>query len=187
VLYDTYGLQVVGLSNAISGCLGGYSGSYIFSQTIFLMRARVRRRLATLVIFVIQLTVVAMPLSPLPYVPNAFFGAILIFIMIDLAADWLYKAYWKLSLQEYFNLWASFVLIVRFGLETGMLLGCIVCALGFMLAYARSNTHEFVEGRARVIRSRFHAIVLRHALQSNALTCLQLNGARPSIPPRCCV
>jgi hypothetical protein len=50
-----------------------------------------------------------------------------------------------------------------------------------MLAYARSNTHEFVEGRARVIRSRFHAIVLRHALQSNALTCLQLNGARPSI------
>jgi hypothetical protein len=58
-----------------------------------------------------------------------------------------------------------------------MLLGCIVCALGFMLAYARAVTHEFVEGRARVIRSRFHAIVLRHALQSNALTCLQLNGA----------
>jgi SulP family sulfate permease len=66
------------MSNAISGALGGYSGSYIFSQTIFLMRANVQRRVSTGVIFVCQILVVVVPASPLPYIPNAFFGAILV-------------------------------------------------------------------------------------------------------------
>lgn len=39
--------QVVGASNAVSGLLGGYAGSYIFSQTIFNMRAGVTSRITT--------------------------------------------------------------------------------------------------------------------------------------------
>jgi len=31
-------LQTVGLSNLLSGCCGGFTGSYIFSQTIFNLR-----------------------------------------------------------------------------------------------------------------------------------------------------
>jgi hypothetical protein len=31
-------LQTVGWSNFVSGCCGGYTGSYIFSQTIFTLR-----------------------------------------------------------------------------------------------------------------------------------------------------
>ncbi|CAN0497868.1 unnamed protein product, partial [Laminaria digitata] len=34
-------LQTVGWSNAVSGLLGGFTGSYIFSQTIFNLRAGV--------------------------------------------------------------------------------------------------------------------------------------------------
>ena len=37
-------LMVVGLSNVISGLLGGYTGSYIFSQTIFTARTKVNSR-----------------------------------------------------------------------------------------------------------------------------------------------
>ena len=33
-----------------------------------------------------------MPTSPLPYVPNFFFGALLVFIMLDLSVDWLWHA-----------------------------------------------------------------------------------------------
>ena len=38
-------LRTVGMSNALSGVLGGYTGSYIFSQTIFNLRARVESRI----------------------------------------------------------------------------------------------------------------------------------------------
>lgn len=36
-------LMTVGVSNIVSGALGGYTGSYIFSQTIFNLRAKVNR------------------------------------------------------------------------------------------------------------------------------------------------
>ena len=35
--YD-HELKTVGISNVVSGVTGGYSGSYIFSQTIFTLR-----------------------------------------------------------------------------------------------------------------------------------------------------
>jgi len=34
-------LKMIGLSNFFSGITGGFTGSYIFSQTIFTLRARV--------------------------------------------------------------------------------------------------------------------------------------------------
>lgn len=38
-------LQTVGISNICSGLTGGFTGSYIFSQTIFTMRAGIRSRM----------------------------------------------------------------------------------------------------------------------------------------------
>jgi len=169
-------LMVVGAANTLSGFTGGFTGSYIFSQTIFLMRAGVDNRLATWFATVLQFLFFLMPTSPLPYVPNFFFGALLVFIMLDLSVDWLWHARRKLSLLEYGNLWAALALIIVFDLELGMLLGCLVCALGFVFTYARMTSFEFVEGRARVVRSRYHAAVLSHAQQTHALSCIQLNG-----------
>ena len=46
--------QVVGASNTISGLMGGYTGSYIFSQTIFIMRAGVESRLTVILSTVLE-------------------------------------------------------------------------------------------------------------------------------------
>jgi MFS superfamily sulfate permease-like transporter len=104
------------------------------------------------------------------------FRALLVFIMFDLAVDWLWYARLKLSFVEYVNLWASLLLVIVFDLELGMLLGCLVCAVGFVVTYARATSFEFVEGRARVVRTRYHSAVLKHAQQSHALSCIQLTG-----------
>lgn len=73
-------LKTVGLSNVVSGCLGGYTGSYIFSQTIFNLRARVDSRLTGLVIVLLEGLVFALPFSPMAYVPRALFGGLLLLI-----------------------------------------------------------------------------------------------------------
>ncbi|KAL7537523.1 hypothetical protein ACHAXR_007882 [Thalassiosira sp. AJA248-18] len=48
-------LKTVGLSNIISGLAGGYTGSYIFSQTIFSLRMGIRSRLMGYTIAVLAL------------------------------------------------------------------------------------------------------------------------------------
>ena len=67
--YD-HELKTVGMSNAISGALGGYTGSYIFSQTIFNLRAKVKSRLTGVVISCAEGLVFLLPFSVLAYVPK---------------------------------------------------------------------------------------------------------------------
>jgi len=46
------------------GLIGaGYTGSYIFSQTVFTMRAGVRNRLCGMVVAIMELIVFALPFS----------------------------------------------------------------------------------------------------------------------------
>jgi SulP family sulfate permease len=76
----------------VSGMLGGYTGSYIFSQTIFCMRAGSTRLTGFIVAF-FMFCVFVIPVSIMSYVPKFLFGAILTFIALELMIDWLFKAY----------------------------------------------------------------------------------------------
>ena len=58
-------LMTVGWSNLISGCLGGFPGSYIFSQTIFTYRTKCRTRSVGLIVLVTELAVFFMSIDPL--------------------------------------------------------------------------------------------------------------------------
>lgn len=69
-----YELRMVGLSNIISGITGGYTGSYIFSQTIFSLRAGIRSRTSGYIIALCEFITVVIPVSILDYVPNFIFG-----------------------------------------------------------------------------------------------------------------
>jgi MFS superfamily sulfate permease-like transporter len=50
-------LQMIGWSNIISGSTGGYTGSYIFSQSIFSLRAGINSRLAGFVLAFCELLI----------------------------------------------------------------------------------------------------------------------------------
>ena len=59
----------VGISNLVSGLLGGYTGSYIFSQTILNMRGKVANRVSGTVIFILEMVLVfGCPVPPTAFV-----------------------------------------------------------------------------------------------------------------------
>eukprot|EP00048_Salpingoeca_helianthica_P005435 m.87854 g.87854 ORF g.87854 m.87854 type:complete len:936 (+) comp13596_c0_seq1:303-3110(+) len=146
-------LRTVGLSNLISGATGGFTGSYIFSQTIFTMRARVESRLVGVVVVLCSLITFALPFSVLAYFPKFLFGAILVFIAFDLLSSWLYHSWRLVRRVEYFIIWATFIAINALNLEYGMLIGIGVAVLVFIFEYSNSRTITVVSRPSKVVRS----------------------------------
>merc|ERR1712008_638742 len=126
-----YELRMVGLSNIISGITGGYTGSYIFSQTIFSLRAGIRSRASGYIIAICELITVVIPVSILDYVPNFIFGSLLIVICVDLMIEWLWDVRGKLTNASYAVALSTFVLIQFVGIEGGILAG-----VGFHIFFA---------------------------------------------------
>ena len=65
-------LQTVGFANFVSGCCGGYTGSYIFSQTIFNLRRGITddARVCGWTIAFLEMVVVVAPVSVPSYLPK---------------------------------------------------------------------------------------------------------------------
>ena len=119
-------LIMVGISNMVSGLTGGYTGSYIFSQTIFSLRAGIGERLAGFVLAAVQLTVIVTPFPILTYVPNFFYGSLLSMICIDLMYEWLWDFRTKATIAEYIIGLSTFGLINLLGVEYGIISGVFV-------------------------------------------------------------
>ena len=119
-------LGVVGISNLVSGLTGGYTGSYIFSQTIFSLRIGVRSRVAGFSIALFQLIIILCPFPLLAYVPNFFYGSLLSMICIDLVYEWLWEFRAKVTTAEYIIGLSTFGLIQVLGVEYGIIAGVAV-------------------------------------------------------------
>ena len=122
-------LSTVGLSNCLSGVTGGYTGSYIFSQSIFSLRAGIRSRLSGYILALSEAIIVVLPVNILAYVPLFFFGSLLVMICVDLIVEWLWEVRLKMSKAEYSVAISTFLLIMILGVEWGILAGiCIYVA-----------------------------------------------------------
>lgn len=130
-----YELRMIGLSNVISGISGGYTGSYIFSQSIFSLRAGIRSPLMGYVIALCEAITIVIPISILSYVPNFVFGSLLMMICVDLMVEWLWDVRKKLTSAEYFVALSTFFFIqltsVEYGIISGVVLHFILRKLGF--------------------------------------------------------
>mmetsp|Transcript_34589 Transcript_34589/g.81539 ORF Transcript_34589/g.81539 Transcript_34589/m.81539 type:complete len:615 (-) Transcript_34589:29-1873(-) len=125
-------LRMVGISNFVSGLTGGYTGSYIFSQTIFSLRIGVRSRISGFSIAFFTLLVIVVPFPVLSYVPNFFYGSLLSMICIDLVYEWLWEFRYKVTLGEYLIGLSTFGLIQGLGVEYGIVAGVllyVICRL----------------------------------------------------------
>jgi MFS superfamily sulfate permease-like transporter len=94
-------LRTVGIGNLASGLCLGFTGSYIFSQTIFTYRTGVHSRIIGVLIMVVFAYVVASPVNILQVAPLFFLGSTLIFIGYDLLYEWLFEIRGRLYLSEY--------------------------------------------------------------------------------------
>lgn len=138
-------LKMVGLSNLVSGLTGGYTGSYIFSQSIFSLRAGIRSRIAGYVLAACQVVYLLVPFPILAYVPNFFFGSLLSMICVDLMYEWLWDVRNKVTPVEYMVCLATFGLIQVAGVEYGILLGVVVFLLCQRLGFDVGNQRQNAE------------------------------------------
>ncbi|CAD7702019.1 unnamed protein product [Ostreobium quekettii] len=130
----------VGIANILCGSMGaGYTGSLIFSQTIFNIRSGVDSRVNGIVVALVEYVLFAVPFSPVNYLPNFFFGALTIWIGVDILLDWLVISYTKVTLMEYGLLWITFIGVVALGLGKGLILGVVASLLHFAISYAKVN------------------------------------------------
>jgi len=73
-------LVVIGCGNMLSGLCLGFTGSYIFSQSIFTYRTGVHSRWMGAIIVLVFAYVLASPVNLLQVTPLFFLGSTLIFI-----------------------------------------------------------------------------------------------------------
>ncbi|CAM9630193.1 unnamed protein product, partial [Ectocarpus sp. 8 AP-2014] len=168
-------LQTVGWSNVISGLFGGFTGSYIFSQTIFNLRAGVDTRAASAVSFVMLLAVAASPASVISFLPRCFFGSLLILVAVDLMVEWLWQARLKMMPAEYLVCLATFCSIQAWGVEKGMVAGLVLAALSFTVTYAQVPTVMTARVKASTVMRTFEERVILKAHQEQTVV-LELQG-----------
>lgn len=136
-------LTTVGLSNLFSGATGGFTGSYIFSQTIFNLRRGVNGRLCGFIIGSFEALVIVLPFSITSYTPKFLYGSLLILIAVDLMADWLIFAFKKMPLIEVCICWMTFAAIQFAGIEIGLVVGIIFAFAGFCISYTAALLKRF--------------------------------------------
>ena len=169
-------LKTVGVANVAAGAIGaGFTGSYIFSQTIFSMNNNVKSRAMGLVIVAAEFAAFFSPVSVVPLFPLCLFGSLLTLFGVEILMDWLVHSKEKVGGgAEYLLLWGTFLSIVFLGLERGVAAGLLLCIAQFSLAYARvsATASHVAPSRAGAARPPAQRDLLAHFSRHRAAIAL---------------
>ncbi|KAH9257873.1 hypothetical protein BASA81_003892 [Batrachochytrium salamandrivorans] len=169
-------LETVGISNVVSGLFGGYTGSYIFSMTIFTRRTGSQTRWIGLFLAGFELVLFLAPFNLMSFVPRFFFAGTLIFIAFDLMAEWLFAVYFRVSGREFGLVLITFLAITfSEDLVLGILIGSLAAIVNFISLYSMVDPVVAASNRSNVLRD-FEARKILHELNDSRITSLKLNG-----------
>ncbi|KAL4452289.1 hypothetical protein ABPG75_007951 [Micractinium tetrahymenae] len=149
-------LITIGASNLVTAASGfGFTGSFIFSQTLFVLRMGADSRLMGLTLAAIELAVFMAPINVMAFLPKFYFGGLTAWIGQDILKDWLFLASNRMAKVEYALLLATFALVLLFGLEVGIGAGIVLAALHFAYSYSRVHmtASTVVPSRSGAVRT----------------------------------
>ena len=135
----------------MSGITLGFTGSYIFSQTIFTYRTGIHDRCIGVMIMIVYMYIVASPVNILEVAPLFFLGSTLIFIGYDLMFEWLWEVRHQVFLTEYCIVWFTFIFIHAVGINFGILMGVLIAICDQILTTAQSAGINRIEKRSRAV------------------------------------
>jgi len=173
-------LTTVGISNLVSGLAGGFTGSYIFSQTIFTYRTGCRSRWIGILVAFTFIAVVISTVNFLEVTPLFFLGSTLVFIGFDLIFEWVVEVRHKLLLSEYIVLLATFVAIQFLGINGGIGLGIVVAIFDFVWTTASVSSVKRVSRRSMAFyRPQERSFIENHVYNSQhpKIATLEVSGA----------
>ena len=153
--------------SVMSGLTFGFTGSYIFSQTIFTYRTGVHSRLIGSLIMCVFLYIVVSPVNVLEISPLFFLGSTLIFIGYDLLYEWLWEVRHQVFLSEYGIVWFTFCAIHVVGIDFGIVIGVLIAIVEQIVMTAQTSSISRVEKRSRAVWTPSDAKLLHdHAYSS---------------------
>ena len=138
----------------MSGLGLGFTGSYIFSQTIFTYRTGVHSRWIGALICVVYILVVVSTVNLLQIAPLFFLGSTLIFIGYDLLFEWLYEIRESILFSEYATIWGTFVAIQVVGVDAGIIIGVLFAILENVVTTAQGTFVHRIQKRSRAVWSK---------------------------------
>jgi SulP family sulfate permease len=169
-------IMTIGVSNLASGLLGGFTGSYIFSQTLFSQKKGVASPVNGLVVCIGELVLFFSSVDLMSYMPLPYVGSVMALFGIDIMYDWLIKTYHQVDTLEYALLWLTFIVIwgiagsSAFGLIEGMTLGSLAAACFFGCLYAQQPCYSRVFRYSSQVRAPRQRQVL-NSLEQQLFVC----------------
>jgi len=157
-------LMVAGFGNLISGMAGGLAGFQDISfSTLNYVTTGGKRMVGILAALMIGATLF-IGTSVVLYIPKFIFGAVLIYLGIELLMDWVYEAWLKFSRIDFLVIVTILVVLAVSGVLQGIVAGLILAVAMFAVSYSRINVIKFAftgrEFRSRVTRAPYENQVL---------------------------
>ena len=163
-------LRVTGAANIAVGLLGGAVGYHALAESVLVHRMGARSRVTSTVAALSCVLPLFLGASILSYVPKLLVGGLLIFLGLAFLAEWLYDAWFKLSREDYLQVWLILGVVSAFGFLQGVAVGIGIALFMFVLTYSRVDVVTNV-----LTRGTYHSTVDRPNAQCQIL---QDNGER---------
>ena len=172
-------LKIAGFANLIAGLGGGLVGYHSFSGSLLVSKIGSQRsRVPYVLIGLMGMVALVLGTSAISLVPKFLLGGLAAFLGLSLLAEWLYDAWFNLSLPDYLNVLIILNVVIFAGFLWGVGIGIIVAVILFTIDYSRTpvirNHLSGVAYRSRVRRLPSQERVLRE--KGEAISIFQLQG-----------
>lgn len=136
-------LEAAGIANVCSGLLGGIVGSHTIGATLLGCKMGGNNRLASIVVSVFYLIVLAAGLALLAFFPRFVAGGSLLFIGIPLIRAWVYDGWFKLSRIDYGVMLLITISVTTIGFMEGVVVGLVAAIVLFVWKYSQIHVIRY--------------------------------------------
>jgi SulP family sulfate permease len=141
-------LRSVGVQNLLAGAGGGLPAFHSVPLTLLVRRFRTPGVAAGLIVAAACVAAIASGDAFLAHVPTPILGAMVLWVGLSLAIDWLVRSYGRLPFREYLVVLLIVAVIVTGGLGAGLVVGLVAAAVLFAVEYGRVEiVRHVVSGR----------------------------------------
>jgi SulP family sulfate permease len=150
-------LVVAGFGNLFAGLAGGLAGFQDISFSTLNHTMTGGKRMVGILTALMIAATLFVGTSAVLYIPKFVFGAVLIYLGIELLMDWVYAAWFKFSRIDFLVVITILVILAVSGVLQGIIAGLILAVAMFAVNYSRVNVIKFAftgrEFRSRVTRA----------------------------------
>jgi sulfate permease, SulP family len=130
-------LRDAGLSNVISGALGGIPGYHALSLTALTERMNANARIAGLVAAAVPLAGLIAGVAVIERIPRMIVGGLLVFVGLSFVVEWLWDRRRSLPPVEYGVMVLILITIAARGFLPGVVIGLVLAVVLFAVSYGR--------------------------------------------------